>query len=197
MWNLNNVSEVILPDSNFSRKVVWERCIVEGRKVSRGRCPYAYRDCTVRYTRVGINVCEDFLKVDDDWSRRACALTRSVFSERDIILLSLFAMRTADPRMDVNYNASMSWDELRQRQSIVVGSSSTDDAAMMSPSGRWYPTWCIARHRVAIVVPFSGDRKQHLIMFLDNIHPFLRRQLLDYTIIVVEQVHPSLKLFLE
>ena len=56
--------------------------------------------------------------------------------------------------------------------------------------GRWKPLHCRARHRVAIIIPYR-DREQHLKIFLNHMHPFLKSQLLDYRIIVVEQVKGS------
>lgn len=56
---------------------------------------------------------------------------------------------------------------------------------MLSPGGRYKPADCLARHRVAIIIPFR-DREIHLKIFLKNIHPFLRRQQIDYGIFVVE-----------
>jgi hypothetical protein len=53
--------------------------------------------------------------------------------------------------------------------------------------GRWKPSWCQARIRVLIVVPYR-DRAAHLKAFLIHTHPILQRQLLDYRILVVEQV---------
>ena len=53
--------------------------------------------------------------------------------------------------------------------------------------GSWRPNNCSSRHRIAIVVPYR-DREQHLRVFLRYMHPFLQRQMLDYTIYVVEQV---------
>ena len=52
--------------------------------------------------------------------------------------------------------------------------------------GRFKPSDCRARDRVAIVVPFR-DRKQHLPILLKNLHPFLMRQQIDYGIFLVEQ----------
>ena len=57
----------------------------------------------------------------------------------------------------------------------------------MFPGGRWVPRWCVPRQRVAIIVPFR-DRESHLGVFLNVLHPFLQRQLVDYAIFVVEQV---------
>lgn len=53
--------------------------------------------------------------------------------------------------------------------------------------GHWSPPGCLARHRVAIVVPYR-DREAHLRMLLHNLHGFLSKQQLDYAIVIVEQV---------
>lgn len=55
------------------------------------------------------------------------------------------------------------------------------------PGGRSRPLECQARTRVAVIIPYR-DRDVHLKMFLNNIHPFLQRQQLDYGIFVVELV---------
>lgn len=52
--------------------------------------------------------------------------------------------------------------------------------------GQGWPSDCIARHRVAIIIPFR-DRLQHLHTLLYNLHPILLRQQVDYQIFVVEQ----------
>ena len=49
------------------------------------------------------------------------------------------------------------------------------------PGGRFHPSECTSRHRVAIIVPYR-DREDHLRTFLLNIHKFLRPQQLDYAI---------------
>ncbi|XP_060069242.1 putative uncharacterized protein DDB_G0290989 [Ylistrum balloti] len=51
--------------------------------------------------------------------------------------------------------------------------------------GRYRPTHCTARHRVAIILPFR-DREIHLKIFLNNLHPFLQKQQLDYAIFIVD-----------
>ncbi|XP_029046178.1 beta-1,4-N-acetylgalactosaminyltransferase bre-4-like [Osmia bicornis bicornis] len=56
----------------------------------------------------------------------------------------------------------------------------------VKPGGRGYPTDCLARYRVAIVIPFR-DRPQHLQTLLYNLHPMLLRQQIDYQIFIVEQ----------
>jgi hypothetical protein len=51
----------------------------------------------------------------------------------------------------------------------------------LEPGGRFHPTECTSRHRVAIIVPYR-DREDHLRIFLLNIHKFLRPQQIDYAI---------------
>lgn len=59
------------------------------------------------------------------------------------------------------------------------------------PGGHYRPDNCTARQRVAIIIPYR-NREVHLRAFLNNIHPFLKRQQADYTIFVIEQVQPCL-----
>jgi len=56
----------------------------------------------------------------------------------------------------------------------------------IQPGGRWKPSECESRTKVAIVIPYR-DRQQHLCKFLSHIFPILQTQLLDFRIIVVEQ----------
>ena len=58
---------------------------------------------------------------------------------------------------------------------------------ILSAGGRHKPSNCLARHKVAIIIPYR-DREVHLKIFLQNIHPFLMSQQLDYAIFVVELV---------
>jgi hypothetical protein len=46
------------------------------------------------------------------------------------------------------------------------------------------PENCMARQKVAIIVPYR-DRKEHLDIFLYHLHPILQRQQLDYRIFVI------------
>ena len=52
--------------------------------------------------------------------------------------------------------------------------------------GSYEPVECQPLYNVAIVVPYR-DREAHLNAFLANLHPFLQRQQLAYTIFIVEQ----------
>lgn len=56
----------------------------------------------------------------------------------------------------------------------------------LEPGGHSKPDYCLARHRVAIIVPYR-DRDQHLRGFLHNMHSLLTKQQLDYAIFIVEQ----------
>nr|XP_023026982.1 beta-1,4-N-acetylgalactosaminyltransferase bre-4 [Leptinotarsa decemlineata] len=56
----------------------------------------------------------------------------------------------------------------------------------LKPGGHWQPESCRVLKRVAIVIPFRC-RSEHLLVFLRHMHPFLKRQQLDYTIFIIEQ----------
>ena len=57
----------------------------------------------------------------------------------------------------------------------------------LEAGGKFKPTDCTARHNVAIVVPYR-DREKQLFMFIQNLHPFLKRQKISYAIYIIEQV---------
>lgn len=57
----------------------------------------------------------------------------------------------------------------------------------LKPGGRFQPSNCIARSKVALVIPYR-DREEHLRIFLHNLHPILQRQQLDYGIYIIEEV---------
>ena len=54
------------------------------------------------------------------------------------------------------------------------------------PGGHHIPKQCRTEQRLAIIICYR-NREQHLKMFLENIHPFLQKQQLDYTIFIVNQ----------
>ncbi|CAF4277846.1 unnamed protein product [Rotaria sp. Silwood2] len=56
----------------------------------------------------------------------------------------------------------------------------------LNPGGHYIPKECRTEQRLALIICYR-NREQHLKMFLDNIHPFLKRQKLDYTIFIVNQ----------
>jgi len=52
--------------------------------------------------------------------------------------------------------------------------------------GEYTPDTCKARNKVAIVVPYR-NRPEQLNKFLNNIHPFLQRQEIQYKIYIINQ----------
>ncbi|EFA08717.1 beta-1,4-galactosyltransferase 4 isoform X2 [Tribolium castaneum] len=56
----------------------------------------------------------------------------------------------------------------------------------LRPGGHWAPDTCKVPKSVALIIPFRC-RGEHLLLFLQHMHPFLKRQQLDYTIYIVEQ----------
>ena len=52
--------------------------------------------------------------------------------------------------------------------------------------GTWKPTECKARKKIVLIIPYR-KRYEHLSIFLRHMHPLLKRQNLDYRIVVVEQ----------
>lgn len=58
-------------------------------------------------------------------------------------------------------------------------------------NGRWLPSHCRSRNRVAIILPYK-DRANNLNYFLSHMHPFLQKQELEYQIFVVEQSNDDL-----
>lgn len=57
----------------------------------------------------------------------------------------------------------------------------------VKPGGYWKPDHCIARYQIVIIVPYR-NREEQLRIFLSFMHPFLQKQMLEYRIVVVEQV---------
>lgn len=57
----------------------------------------------------------------------------------------------------------------------------------ISRGGMWSPSDCIARHKVAIIIPFR-KRDINLKIFLRHIHQILCRQQIDYGIFLIEPI---------
>ncbi|KAM3933161.1 beta-1,4-galactosyltransferase 4 [Leptodactylus fuscus] len=56
----------------------------------------------------------------------------------------------------------------------------------MMSDGHYQPETCRAQQKVAILIPHR-NRERHLLYLLENLHPFLQRQQLDYAIYVIHQ----------
>ena len=78
--------------------------------------------------------------------------------------------------------------------SLTVNSSDHEGGHFLQDlkqGGSWEPPHCSPRHRVAIIIPYK-DRVDNLNTWLFNMHPFLQRQEIAYTIFVVEQINDQL-----
>lgn len=54
-------------------------------------------------------------------------------------------------------------------------------------NGHFRPKYCLPHSKVAIIIPYR-NRLDHLKVFLNNMHKFLQKQLIEYTIYVIEEV---------
>ncbi|CAF3737922.1 unnamed protein product [Rotaria socialis] len=61
-----------------------------------------------------------------------------------------------------------------------------DHGKGLYPGGHFIPEGCQTEQRLALIICYR-NREQHLKLFLANIHPFLQKQKLDYTIFIVNQ----------
>lgn len=52
--------------------------------------------------------------------------------------------------------------------------------------GHYTPTECQTNNHVAIIVPYRS-RAEQLLLFIQHMHPFLKKQQIEYTIFIVEQ----------
>lgn len=53
--------------------------------------------------------------------------------------------------------------------------------------GQFAPTNCKSKYRVAVIIPYR-NRSQQLPILLNNIHPFMMKQKIDYGVFLVEQM---------
>ena len=98
-----------------------------------------------------------------------------VFSYHSILRYGMFIFSAG--HIFINFEHKHDYSEIeviQQNPNLLLG-------------GAWRPRQCVARHKVAIIIPYR-DRKEHLIILLSHLHLMLRRQQLDYRIYVIEQV---------
>ncbi|KAL4233098.1 Beta-1 [Mactra antiquata] len=74
---------------------------------------------------------------------------------------------------------------VRVNTQVAAWAQIEEENSNLRPGGRYQPPDCVARNRVAVIIPYR-DRDIHLKIFMRNIHPFLQNQQLDYGIFVVE-----------
>jgi hypothetical protein len=61
-----------------------------------------------------------------------------------------------------------------------------DRVLMNGSGGHWMPKTCKARHRLAIIVPYRS-RDLQLRIFLNHMHGYLQKQLINYAIYIIEE----------
>ena len=91
--------------------------------------------------------------------------------------------------LDTRSSITMETVEREQYDSMVGSTLPPERLPVTYPfmGGYYHPPKCVARHRVAIVIPFR-DRDRHLTLLLNHVLPILRRQLLEFQVYVIEQV---------
>ncbi|CAG5124598.1 unnamed protein product [Candidula unifasciata] len=132
----------------------------------------------------------------------------TVYSDQNKIEGSLSARSLTNETLKTTSHAEVLWVStpdsktlcplvppgLNGRLAIYMQEYSWEDIAeenpRLLPGGRYKPQDCVARHRVAIIIPYR-NRDKHLKILLQNLHPMLARQQLDYGIYVVEQALPG------
>ncbi|XP_055347490.1 beta-1,4-galactosyltransferase 3-like [Paramacrobiotus metropolitanus] len=97
----------------------------------------------------------------------------------------------------LNASALIPWCEKESPRLIgrsKISQEVRSDADIMAANphvqlgGHYHPTECTPRGRLKLaVLVVYRDRKEHLQILLNNLHPFLQRQQRDYTIFIVEQ----------
>lgn len=56
----------------------------------------------------------------------------------------------------------------------------------ISLGGHWKPSYCTSYQKIAVLVPYR-DRQEHLEVFIQHIHRFLQKQMIEYRIYIIEQ----------
>lgn len=84
-------------------------------------------------------------------------------------------------------------DNLKRRLKIELTNLTDDELDKKfenyfdkNSGGHWKPSECKSRYKVAIIVPYR-DRKPQLNAFLNHMHQFLPKQLVDYSIYIIEE----------
>ncbi|XP_022090209.1 beta-1,4-galactosyltransferase 6-like isoform X2 [Acanthaster planci] len=112
----------------------------------------------------------------------------------DVVNREIFSKRTFAKIRHLNKEAQGAVDEttrnvlsdVSRRGRTCLRSSITLDDYIYTPGGHWKPRHCVPRWKVAVVVPFR-DRFTQLPIFLRHLVPFLKKQLLEFGIYIIEQ----------
>jgi hypothetical protein len=128
------------------------------------------------------------------------SISNEYFIARQVILLKNYTSKNTSehcpsvpPNLRGKINVTISLPFYFNAHTSIFNDS--NDRALyfnaLKNGGYWRPLDCLARHRVAIVIPYK-NRFDQLNIFLYHMHPFLQTQQLDYQIFVVEQVNDAL-----
>lgn len=79
----------------------------------------------------------------------------------------------------VNSSTQWNWSGIT---STVTGGAS------WQLGGEWKPADCVARYRMAVIIPVR-DNDSQLVALLRRLIPLLRRQFIHFRLFVVEQVY--------
>uniref|UniRef100_A0A8C6T4G3 Beta-1,4-galactosyltransferase n=1 Tax=Neogobius melanostomus TaxID=47308 RepID=A0A8C6T4G3_9GOBI len=75
----------------------------------------------------------------------------------------------------IEFNFKVNLDDMRKQFS-----------GTLREGGRYKPTDCVSKHKVAIIIPFR-NRHEHFGYWLYYLHPILIRQQIDYGVFVINQ----------
>lgn len=65
------------------------------------------------------------------------------------------------------------------------------ELSYVKKGGWWHPKNCDRFNSTAVVIPYNGERPEHLSILLRHLHPILTRQNLNYRVFVVQQADGS------
>ncbi|XP_071807231.1 LOW QUALITY PROTEIN: beta-1,4-galactosyltransferase 6-like [Asterias amurensis] len=110
-------------------------------------------------------------------------INRKILNNRTFAKIRRFN-REAQSALDETRRKNLK-DVIRRSKTCLRGSIDVDDY-IYTPGGHWRPRNCEPRWKVAVIVPFR-DRFTQLPIFLRHLVPFLKAQLLEFGIYVIEQ----------
>lgn len=86
------------------------------------------------------------------------------------------------PNLGARINISYTNHTLTELESLIV-----QNQPDLKVGGKWKPRECKSRNKVALIIPYR-DRLVNLQQFLNHMHPFLKKQQMEYGIYLVEPV---------
>ena len=140
---------------------------------------------------VVIKLCFDGRAIEVSSSHRRKLSNRSLKVETMAITEEL--IRASCPRRSPFLRGSLPFIDLNDTS--IPSSVSDEFGGEVKRGGTWQPKYCTARKKIAVLIPYR-NRTNQLNVFLRHMHPIFQRQLLDYRIFLIEQVHFVVILFI-